>query len=421
MASLNDTLFEAALKTLYPSEAIKNLVYKTAPFMALVAKDETFYGDSSKEPIQFGVAQNRSATFSNANTVNTTALLNAFLVTRVRNYSMAAIANETMEASDSDKGAFVSAIKVEIDGALRSLSNSIATQLYRSGTGSVARLSASATVNSSSTYVALANPADIVNIEPGMNLAFSSADGGTLRSYVTAAFVVNVNRTAGSFLCSGTAGSAAAALSSLVTSVAASDFVYQNAGDLNAVITGVTGWVPGVAAGSASFFGVNQTLDSRLAGLVYNGTSQSAEEAIISAAALLAREGSTPDHCFVNFDDWQRLVLAVSSKQQYIQYTDVKVMEPDVTIGFNSLLLTGPTGPIKIIPDRYCPVGTAMLLQLDTWKLKSVGPLVRIFNRDGLDMIRDPNSDGVLIRCFSYGNLSCRAPGWNAQVQLSTT
>lgn len=81
-------------------------------------------------------------------------------------------------------------------------------------------------------------------------------------------------------------------------------------------------------------------------------------------------------------------------------------------------MLSGPNGPMKVIPDQNCPAGYAFLLQMDTWKLKSLGEAVRLFDGDGLTMIRDPNGDNLLIRCFSYAQLSCRAPGWNGVVTL---
>ncbi len=50
--------------------------------------------------------------------------------------------------------------------------------------------------------------------------------------------------------------------------------------------------------------------------------------------------------------------------------------------------------------------------------MKTIGEAVRLFDGDGLNMIRDPNADALLIRCFSYGQMSCRAPGWNCVVTL---
>lgn len=415
--ALDQVSFEAGLKQLYPSEAIKNLVYMRNPAYALIPKDEAFYGESSKEPITIGTPQNRAATFANANAINTTSLIRAFLVTRVQNYSMAAIANETMLASESDKGAFLKAAKYEIDNALLALTRSIATQLYRSGTGSVTRISPTATINSASVPIAVINPEDIVNLEDGMSIAFSATDGGAAKSGV--AYIVGIDRSAGTFFVAGTPGASPVALTSLVGTAAVNDFIYTNAGDINKTVSGFQAWLPATVATTDNFFGVNRSLDAtRLAGVKYDGSAQSIEEALVDAAGLVAREGGNPDHCFVSYKDFRNLTKAVGSKQQFVQYTDVKVDEPGVTVGFSALTLTGPNGPMKVIPDQNCPVGKAFLLQMDTWKLKSLGEAVRLFDGDGLTMIRDPNGDNLLIRCFSYAQVSCRAPGYNAVVTL---
>lgn len=415
--ALDDVAFEAGLKQLYPPEAIKNEVYKRNPLFALLPKDETFYGESSKEPLIIATPQNRSASFSLANVNNTTTLIKAFLLTRVQNYSMAAIANETMLASESDKGAFLEAAKMEIDNALLALTRAIATQLYRGGTGTVARLSATAVVNSTSVEVQLATPEDIVGLEYNMSVAFSATDGGAPRSGT--AYIVDINRQAGSFLVSATPGGAVAALSSLVSGVVASDYVYASAGDQNLVISGLQAWLPGSAVTATPFFGVNRTSDkTRLSGVDFNGSAEAIEEALIDGVALIAREGGNPDHCFISYLDYRNLVKSMGSKQQVLQYSNVKVEEANVTVGFSSLILDGPNGPLKIIPDQNCPAGKAFLLQMDTWKLKSLGEAVRLFKGDGLMMIRDANADALLIRCFSYAQLSCRAPGWNGVVTL---
>ena len=409
--ALDQTSFAAALKTLYPSEAIKNLVYKNNPLFALISKDETFYGDSSKEPIIIGTPQNRSNTFSNANVTTTNSQLRAFLLTRRANYSMASIANETLEASESDKGAFIKAVKFEIDQALLSLTRSISVQMYRSGTGTVARLG---TGSVAGTTLTLLNPEMSTNLELGMSIAFSATDGGAAKSGT--AFVVAIDRAAGTFSISATFGGAATAGTTVVATLAASDFIYQSAGDVNTSISGLDAWLAGTDATSTPFFGVDRTADRvRLAGIKYDGSAQTIEEALIDAAGLVAREGGRPDMAFVSFKDWRNLVKALGAK---VQYVDVNVDEADVKVGFTGLSINGANGVIKVVPDQNCPVGTAYLLQMDVWKLKSLGEAVRLFNADGLTMIRDASSDSLLVRCFSYAQMSCRAPGFNARVLL---
>jgi len=416
MASLDLTAFSAALKTLYPSEAIRNLVYQNNPLFALIPKDESFTGASSTEPITYGTPQNRSNTFSSANTVNTTSLIKAFLLTRKQNYSMASIANEALMASRDDKGAFLKAAKYEIDNALLALTRSISQQVYRSGTGTIGQISASATINSASTAVAMINPEQIVNLEVGMAIAFSATDGGAARSGT--AYVVQIDRAAGTFLCSATVNGSPAALNSLVSTVAVSDYIYQNAGDVNLAITGLAGWLAGsdIANSGDSFFGINRAADKvRLGGIKYDGSSQTVEEAIIDAAGVIAREGGRPDMLFISFKDFRNLVKAVGSRQIY---TDVNVDEAKIRIGFTALVLNTAVGAVKVVPDLNCPVGVAFLLQMDTWKLKSLGEAVNLFDGDGLMMIRDASSDALNIRCFSYAQVSCRAPGFNARILL---
>jgi hypothetical protein len=409
--ALDQTSFASALKTLYPAEAIKNLVYKNNPLFAMITKDETFYGDSSKEPIIIGTPQNRSNTFATANVTTTNSQLKAFLVTRKANYSMASIANETLEASESDKGAFIKAVKFEIDQALLSLTRSIAVQLFRSGTGTVAQLGAGSVAG---TTLTLLNSEMSTNLEVGMSIAFSGTDGGAARAGT--AFIVAIDRAAGTFQISATFGGAATAGTTVVAALVASDFIYQSAGDVNASISGLSAWLAGSDATSTTFFGVDRTADKvRLAGIKYDGSASTIEEAIIDAAGLVAREGGRPDKCFVSFKDWRNLVKALGSK---VQYVDVNVDEADVKVGFTSLMINGANGVINVVPDQNCPVGVAFLLQMDSWKLKSLGEAVRLFNADGLTMIRDGSSDSLLVRCFSYAQLSCRAPGYNARVLL---
>lgn len=421
--SLNEVSFEAALKQLYPTEVIRMMGYLNNPFYALIAKDETFTGESSKEPVIVSAVQNRSATFSVANTSATNSIVRAFLVTRVQNYSMASIANETVLASESDKGAFLKALKFEMDKAIYSLTRSIAIQLYRSGTGAVARLSSTAVLSGGP--IQLARPQDITNIEYGMNLAFSATDGSAIRAYASSGcYVVSVDRIGGTFQVSASFGGTPVAISSLITGISDGDYVYMSPGDAanggaSLAISGLNAWLPGSAVTSTLFFNVDRTLDvTRLAGIVYDGSSQNIEEALIDGAKYVAREGGRADHVFVSYDDYSNLVKSLSSKQQFLQYTDVKVEEPGVSIGFNALLLIGPRGPMKVIPDQNCPSGRAYLLQMDTWKLKSLGEPARVFDGDSLTVIRDPSGDNLLVRCVSYCQLSCRAPGWNAVVLL---
>ena len=396
--------FSAALKQHYPDYKIENLVYQSNPFMALVPKYEQFGGEVMKMPLIYGNPQNRSASFSTANAQSSTSALKAFLLTRNADYSIAEISNEVILASEGDANAFLRAATVEIDGALQSLGRSVATKLYRSGSGSIGK---AATVTGTGTIITLAVVDDVVNFEVGMTLQASTTDGGgSLRS--GSAVVSAVDRING----------VVTLASAGITGLTANDFIFV-AGDYDLAIKGMDAWLPYADRStklSASFFGVTRSADAtRLGGLVYDGTALPIEEALINSLALVGREGGNPDYVFMNFADWSNLVKALGSK---VQYVDVKA-GAEGAVGFTGIMVNGPRGVVKVIPDMNCPKGDAYVVQLNTWQLASLKKAVNLFDTDGLRMLRSSSADSLQIRCFSYAQLGCTAPGFNMHLKLA--
>jgi hypothetical protein len=396
--------FSAALKQHYPDWKIENLVYQSNPFMALVPKYEQFGGDVLKMPLVYGNPQNRSATFSTANGQSSTSALKAFLLTRSSDYSIAEISNEVILASEGDANAFLRAATVEIDGALHALGRSIATKLFRSGSGSIGK---AATVTGTGTIITLATVEDVVNFEVGMTLQASTADGGG-SPRAGSAVVSAVDRING-IVTLASAG---------ITGLAGNDFIFV-AGDYDLAIKGMDAWLPysdRVTKLGSAFFSVTRSADAtRLGGLVYDGTALPIEEALINSLALVGREGGNPDYVFMNFADWSNLVKALGSK---VQYVDVKA-GAEGAVGFTGIMVNGPRGVVKVIPDMNCPKGDAYVVQLNTWQLASLKKAVNLFDTDGLRMLRSSSADSLQIRCFSYAQLGCSAPGFNMHLKLA--
>lgn len=394
----------AALKELYSGQVVQNLVYKDNPYIAMVPKKTDFYGKSYPVPIQIGVSQGRSSTFSAAQTNISAPVLNEFQVTRRRDYSIGQLDNETMLASASDMGSFVKGAKVVVDSAIRSLKNSMASSAFRSGTGSIAQLGSIA-----AGVITLLNIADVVQFELNMTLQANATDGGTPRA--AQGWVIAVDRVLGTVTVSatglgGAAGSPAA--------WAASDFLLQS-GDNNAKLIGLGGWLPQTVAGGDNFFGVNRSTDRvRLAGIFTDQSAVSVEEAQIFASQLAGREGGSPGIGIVSFASFTALQAALGSKVTYADY------KGPANIAFRGITVNGATGPIDIFPDRNCPSLTEWLLQMDTWSLASLGEAPQILQyEDGALMMRVSGADAMELRTGLYGNFTCNAPGWNAQVKLS--
>ena len=392
--ALNMTTFAAALKQHYTDEKIENMVYKDNPFLAMIAKYEDFGGENLKLPVKYGLPMGRSATFADAVSNKSASQLKAFLLTRKADYAIASIANETIEASKGNANAFIEAATFEIDGAIEAATRSLAISLYGDGSGQIGVVGSLATTTASNDTVTLATIQDITNFEVGMQLNFGTATANKEIS--------TINRDTGVILLTGASGATT------------TEAIYVD-GDKDNKLTGLGGWLPSSAPGSTdSFFGVNRSSDAtRLGGIRFDGSSLPIEEALIGAAARVAREGGKPDVCFINYNNFADLEKALGSK---VSYVDVKV-NPE--IGFRGIMVHGPRGPIKVVPDQNCPNGVAYLLQMDVWKLYSLGKAPKILDSDGLKFLRESTADAVEARVGYYAQLGCRAPGFNVRVALS--
>lgn len=109
----------------------------------------------------------------------------------------------------------------------------------------------------------------------------------------------------------------------------------------------------------------------------------------------------------MSYAKYAELEKALGAKVQYID------LEMNPIVGFRGVQISGPRGMIKCIPDQNCPSDQIYGLQLDSWKLYSLGKAVRVIDTDGLAMLRQANADGVEVRYGFYGNLACRAPGFS--------
>lgn len=400
---LDMTTFAAAMKELYKAQTIENMVYKNNPFLAMVAKMESFTGKNYPQPIIYGNPQNRSATFSVAVAGNTNSQLKEFFLTRVSDYSVAEIDNQTLEASQDNAGAFLEAATVEVDGAIQSATRSLAIALFGSGSGELGNVQNS---SFATTVLQLTDANDVTNFEVGMVLVASATNGtGSVKSGSLS--IVGVDRDNGQLTMSQN-------LSTGIATIAQDDYLFAQ-GDYGLKVKGLRAWLPDTAPTAGdNFFGVDRSSDvTRLAGIRYDASSMPIEEGLISAASRLAREGGNPDVCFMDYSKYADLEKALGSKVQYI---DLKVT---AEIGFRGIMINGPRGPIKVVPDQNCPSDRAFMLQLDTWKLYSLGKAPSIFSTDGLNMLRNQTTDSLQIRCKYYAQLGTRAPGYNANIRLS--
>jgi hypothetical protein len=399
--AMSATAVSALLKEMYPDDVLQNLVYESNPLLAMIPKEEEAAGEYVKVPLIYGNPQNRSATFSNANAGSSGTALQAFLLTYAENYSIASVTGKVARASRNNEGAFAKALELEMDGALKSLANDVASSLYRTADGWKAQVNAEP-AEAGTTVITLKNVEDITGFEVGMVVnIWSAVSGGSQRSTDGSDVswtITNVDRDDGkitlddAYTASGT--------------IAANDYIFIE-GDRGEKLSGLLDWIPASAPGATLFYGVDRSIDTtRLGGVRVSGSALPIEDALLKLAARIGREGGSPDCCFLSFSKYNELVTSLGAK---VQFTEFKVGE----VGFAGVLIHGPKGPIKVYPDAQCPDNYGWMLSLKTWKLYSMGKAFQIDDLDGNKVLRSSSSDGVDIRCVSYVNLGCHAPGFN--------
>lgn len=406
--TVTSTDMKAILKTLWPQSRVENLVYKKHPLLAMLPKDEGFYGENMVLAVRFADTQGRSATFSTAQANATAFQARKFVLTRAKDYQVITLETEAILASKKDKGALIKALDTEMQSGMNNISKSLATALYRGQSGAIGNL---ASDPGTGTTLALANINDVTSFEVGMKIVFAATATGALRAG-GARTISAVNRDSGAIEVS----------AAMDAAVGSGDFIIAEgdaaggSGSGNKV-SGLADWLPSAAptvGGGDSFFGVDRSVDpTRLAGLRVDASGLNPEEALVTSLSRLAREGGDPSHLFLNHADFRNVEIALGSKVQY-------EMMSVGGIGFNGLKVIGPNGPVKVVADQDCPQGVGYVLDMSCWKLYSLEKCPQVIDLDGNELRREASADRFESRIAYWAQLGCEAPGFNARVIMPT-
>ena len=403
------TIAQAApiLKEYYTAQRVENMTYKDFPLYAMLPKDKNFYGKVLPVPIQIGNPQGRSAVFQTAQANKTSSVYKDFVLTRVRDYALASVDNETAEASENEKGAFIKALTREIDSAIQAATTSVAWALYGNGSGKIGQIGAG--VNTATASIPLSNSDDVVKFEIGQTVQFAQLEStGGFRASGATLQVLNVDRDLGILTMS--------AVLSSITGLAAGDSIFVQ-GDRNNKVSGLSAWLPSSSPVSGdNFFSVDRSVDpTRLAGIRFDGSALSIEEALVKGLTRCNREGGRPEVVMANYTDWGNLELALGSKVQYM----ISQAFGRADIGFEGIQVKTNKGVSNVIADPFCPIAVCFGLTMKSWKLYSLKEPVRILDLDGNKVLREATADAVELRIGGYFQLGCDAPGHNVVIKLA--
>ncbi len=387
-------LYDDLMKDLYAGKAPENVAARNRAFLSMVAKKASFYGRQMQVPVIFANPVGRSATAATAYTSSTTGGKKAlFTVTRSQDYASVNLDGELIHSSKNDRGAFLSAVKVETDGMLDELGHSLSLSLYRNGGGARGKI-ASISTNT----ITLVDAEDTANFKVGMVLENDTTDGSSGGAVDTGSSdVTNINEEAGTIeLTSG-------------TNFVANDFLFAD-GDFGNMLEGLSSYIP-VTAGT--LYGLDQTEHREmLAGTYISDTSFSIEESILVTAERVAKRGGRPDKCFISHEKFTNLVFGRESKV----VTHSGGMDK---IGFRGFPVDYSGGTLLVHPDPDCPPNDGFVLTMRSWELHHLEGLPHIVKDDGIRALRNSGADSIQIRGRYFAALVCYAPAWNGRFAIA--
>jgi len=401
--ALNLTNFDAALKQHYSGIRVENMALRDNPALAMIKKDASAGGRNIPQPVRFKNPQGGSATIGDAITNAASGGYEDFVLTRKKNYVVANIDNETIEATKDTKDTFLKAT-VEIDGAVEEAGNRLARQLFRGAGGEIGKIATSTTIGSA--VLVLDDPGDVFAFWAGQVLELGpNQDGTSIRSGTLT--VQGVDRGTGQVTMDGD-------LDAGVAAAATGDYVFVE-GDAGLCLSGFAAWLPDTAPTSGdAFFGVDRSVDSFLYGLILDGSGMSVEEAAQRMGSDLLRHGGKPDYLFLNPSKVADLAISLGSKREY-HSVDVK---GKASIGFRGFQIECGGKPITVVGDLNCPEERGYMLSMKDWTLYSAGKAPHILDRDGV-LLRNSTTDDYQVRVASYAQVGCAAPGHSGVIKFS--
>jgi hypothetical protein len=380
--------------------------------MLLAQRKKRVSGKNFTMCVPFSLGGGASATFADAQGNADGSEGVDFVVTFQNYYATQCWSTDVLQDSEGPNArAFFDARKFEMDNTIEKLSVSLSHGIFRSGSGSIGRVSASQVAGN--TDIVLANPADAINLYVGAKIESSTADGGGSLS-ATVNFIKSVNEDAGTFTVSATKGGAA--LTATASGLVANQYIFRE-GDYDIHIKGLAAWIPATVASNDNFFGVNRSVDRRrLAGNYVTKYAGMPVEEIIQKVLtdMTANSTARPDVAVVHPTVWATLNVAFGSKVQLVNPTG------DLSWGYEAISIQGPRGIVKVLADADCPVGEMFILQLDTIDVLHVdSEPVKVLDNDGKIIRMLESADAMEARVKFRGQIACRAPGFNARVVIA--
>lgn len=406
------TAWNDALYINYDNDKKYQLCDLMNPTLSSIEKDTEFGGRHVSQALIYQIGGGGSASIATTIANTLASIPEEFVgITRKKMYEVAILDNETIEASASDKTSFARVLD-EVDRKMQAAANRVESRLHRGRGGWIGRIAVGTDITNAY-VITLDDKADAFNFYKGQKLVFSDTDGtsGAIRAG-GAKTVASVQREAGTVTLVEDIDT--------ITSVAVGDYIFTE-GDFGEGIMSFYDWVPlDRSVLGSSFFGVTRSDDpDRLGGLYYDGTGEPYLETLTRVLGMLGNHMGGGGQEFVarlHPDVVTEMTLAAQGKMQIEVSTLPSTRKLDM--GVKTHVLTVGANRVTLAPTWASRTDRMIVGKADTWRLKSAGDFPKFLNRTGA-LHMSESSDTYQARIGGYGNLLCKAPGWNCAVKLA--
>ena len=403
---------QAALKVLYPDGELPKDINDMFNSLKKLKRETDFTGELAYVPLQNANPQGSSGDFAEAQANVFQGNYVKFALTRVNHFGVARVTGEAAEAAVKSEGALVDLWDNETRGIATTEMSCLATYLHGSGDGVLGQIASVVT----GTSVTMATATNMNYFELNMTVKAVSTTGlsPTVRSGGTAkARISGIDRRNRTL-------TTTANWDTLITDITATDYLVRSgdqssAGSNNQVILGFGSYVAG-GASPGTLLGLNRNTDPvRLAGQSVDYTGWAMEDAVVDASAQAGFQGiGYPDVLVANNIDVANMKKSMGAKIIYDKLGGGGTKAP---YSWSSIVIEGEAGPIEIVADPFAKRNTAFLLKYDQFALKSLKAAPHLQEFDGLPFLRLSSADAFEVRFVMYGNLKCKNPGPNIQLQ----
>lgn len=318
-------------------------------------------------------------------------------ITSKFNYLRAGITAQMIAASQTDRGAFISALSYEMDEGLNDLKNDFNRQLFWDGTCTLATVSA----NAISTNVITATGRT------------SSEDGN---KYLQAGMAIDIY--SGSTLVASQVGIVSMTGTATVTltltaavTTSANDIIIR-AGSFGNELQGI---IYSQDGGTTAIFGVNRSTYP-----VYQGNSVSASSGQLTLNLLQQsynearrRGGAKIDAVYTDFTSERYYNKLLIADRRYTVVGSGKVTGDGSFSDKDKSYLE--FGGVPVIPDKDSSL-QFLFLDSSTWKKYELGPFLKFADETGSELLPTIAADQFELRLRAWANIFPEKPSANARL-----